>query len=131
MSPLSEILDEPEVGPWVEIQEVRNVFRETKRVLVTIEQGDFVKFEFENLHVGAMDDNSSEYTVRLSTPGGQPMRVNGEEVQKIDLTIIGDWEMNELVRAMREFVALADERPELVGPKPRSRTAIAHGQGNR
>jgi hypothetical protein len=115
----AEMLDEAEFGPCVYVTEFRNALRKTKRVSVTVLQGDFVQFEFENGHVGDLADNSAEYTFRLSTPGGQAMVLNGEEVENVALTIVGDWEMNELVNAMREFVALAAERPELVGPPHR------------
>jgi hypothetical protein len=113
MDPSAEMLDEAEFGLRVHVEEFRNALRKTKQVRVSILQNDFVKFEFKNRHVGDLADNSAEYTFRLSTPGGQAMVLNGEEVEKIELTIVGDWEMNELVKAMRVFVALAAERPEL------------------
>jgi hypothetical protein len=104
-------------GPHIYLEEFRNPSRKTKHVQVTIMQNDFFQFEFKNRHVGDLADKSAEYTLRLSTPGGQAMVLNGEEVEKVELTIVvGGWEMNELVEAMRAFVDLADEQPELVGP---------------
>lgn len=56
-----------------------------------------VSLSYNTLNLG---DNSSNFTFTI-TSEGQPVLVNGVEQAKVELTVVGGWELNDFLEAMR------------------------------
>ena len=60
-------------------------------------------FRTGNLDVAIKPDrlnsgnNSDKFQVIITNMAGQPILVNGEEVDKLEFTIVGNWEINDFI----------------------------------
>ena len=66
---------------------------------ITINQCDFLDVTFDNAN-GCAGDNSDTYRFTLSTPGGQPCRVNDVDVCEFSFCIVGNIELREFFEAI-------------------------------
>lgn len=74
---------------------------------VAINHCDFLGIEFDDSE-GNTGDNGDTYTFTISTPGGQPCLLNGEEVENFSFSIVGNVELQEFfasIDAIRRLCA--------------------------
>ena len=62
------------------------------KMRVTVEQPSLIDIEFDDRD-GGTGNNGDKYKFTISTHAGQPFSLNGEEVDRLSLTVVGNWEL--------------------------------------
>lgn len=68
-----------------------------------IEGCHFLELSFIGHQPYAIEDNSDRYTFKLTTPGGQQCEVDGQEVDAVEFTIVGNFELAAFLSGMTEL----------------------------
>ncbi len=61
-----------------------------------ISRCDFLSVVFvEHQDRDAPEDNGDAFTFRLTAAGGHPLEIDGNEVSRVEFTIVGPWELED------------------------------------
>jgi hypothetical protein len=70
---------------------------------ITIEDGLCLQVSFVDHQPDSIENNSDRYTIKLTTPGGQPFLVNGRETDTVEFTIVGNCELGDFLSAISDI----------------------------
>lgn len=72
---------------------------------IKVMQCGFLTVEYID-HAGNCGNNGDTYTFELTTPGGQPIEVDGEPREKLTFSIVGNLELSEFFTAINTIAKI-------------------------